>query len=670
MSEVHFSELQHNLSEIYAAMHAKPKNGQLQLAAAFSSCVYFQGYLTGRIVKFLNKIWSRIYPPRESLVVEKITNLAVTTFFDHAVHFAYDVRQRRIWNQMREIDESWKNSLHPPNFAKQCRRYEDYLLKELRGSVEADNPIYLDDFIEKGKIAANPQEVKEWRHAIINFHQATHLFWSLFVKNNKDNIELKKPIKDFLQPHSTLADRPLYKALKKEGRWVQMEGVMQQSIPVALFAKLSDPKSLTVNENKRLKTWIQTLNQCQKSISPKLFVCVLKEVMNVIHLQGSSSLTLAELLLWLDREGCQIIHQEDPAHMDWREKLRAGDVIECNGKQLILGKQLSPDKLIDDDFKIFELKNYPNYVVKIANNRLRLLLENQKAKNEEEHWGVRLVETIANLEQDKNKSEIHGLDDQGCCVVQEKLSSSFAGHSWLSHKMELNQEEEDKALIFANHLFCMHQWKATPQNLSFAHLMWDKNGNLKSTRLLKKGGANYNEWEAYCEKAANGNIYVLNYLMHVSKLHEHKVGVYYREAIEHTLKTGKTDLIGRPLPLGHRQENYNQHIKKLCAEAQEIRESCLKIVIAHLRKKKQYSYQQESKLQKLVADKLLQIYRASPMPGRFLPDFKERVIAGFTGHDIELPILPTPKDFQDYYQEKHLLMMKYNQACLSDSNIK
>lgn len=660
MPSIHFRDLQHNLSEIYAALHAKPKDGPLQIEAVSSSSLYFQGYWSGRIIKFLDKIWSWICPPHAPVLVEKILNLSLTTLFDHAVHSAYDVRQRRIWNHMREIDEIWKNTPQPPDFGKQRERYEHYLSKELQGSLEANSPIYMHDFDQRGQKLAGAHEVIGWRHTMINFHQATHLFWSLFVKNKEKNHEILKPLMHRLQPHSTLTDRPLYKALKREGRWMQMEGIMQQSIPVALFAKLSDPKTLTVNENRKLKLWVQALNRCKKSISSKLFSSVLKEVMNVIHLQGSSSLTLPDLLIWLDKEGCQIIHREDSAHLNWREKLLPGAAVECNGKRLILGAQLSPNKPVDDVYKIFELKNYPDYVVKIAHNRLQLLIDDQMAKSEEGHWGVRLVETVENLEDIEDDGDIHGLDNHGRCVVLEKLSSPFQSHLWSSKKMELSQDDENKALVFANHLFCMSQWKATPQNLSLSHLMWDKEGVLKSTRLLKKEDANYNQWEEFCEKAANGNLYVLNFLMNVSKLNEHKVGIYYREAVEHTLKTGKTDLIGRALPLGYRQEIYNEHIKKLCAEAQKLRHNSFKMILTELRKKRDYTDQQEVKLQQQVADKLLEYYRASPLPGKFLPDLKTRVIAGFTKHDAEFEFLPDAEDFQDYYQEKHQLMMDYN----------
>lgn len=660
MQAPHFHSLQANLSEIYAALHSKPDQDELPLEAASSTRVYYKGCLTGQFFQISNQVWQWIQPHQTALSLENVLQLIITSLFDQAVHCAYGARQRRIWNNMRQIDQIWKDTLQPKDFAEQRDRYASYLAEEHEGSVEADNPIYLVEFEERGRILLSAQEEKAIRHTIVNFHQATYVFWSLFIQDEEDNAFIRQPLMHLLKNVSTLTDRPLFKALEKEGSWVQMEGIMQQAIPVDLLAKLKGEYSLTVAENRHLKRWLHTLNQRQEFISPKLFSSILQEIMNVIQLQGSSTLTLPDLLSWLDQQGCPLLFREDSPHLYWREKLSPGDKIDCNGKELVLGKQLSPPKLINDRFKIFDLENYPDYVVKIANNRLLLLMEAQKASNEEEHWGVRLVETIENLEEDED-SFTSGLDHQGRCIVLEKLSSPFSDIEWTSTEFKLTKEDERGALVLANHLYCMVQWKAAPQNLSLSHLMFDKEGDLKSTRPLKKGAANYNEWEAFCEKGAKGNPYVLNFLMYVSQLNEHPVAVFYREAVEHVLKTGKTNLIGRTLPLGHRQDFYNQHIKKLCAQALELRENCLKIVVAQLRIKGEYSLKREARLQQSAADKLLKFYLSSPTPGRFAPDLEQQVIGSMDRSSIVIP-LHLPDDVEDYYQEKIELMIKYNEA--------
>ena len=694
MTAIQFNQLQANLSEIYAALHASSKGEDLPLYAtssslyfllgssfqiigeiytalrkwkdkedlslvAASSSLYFQGCWTGQIFKAWDQAWRWIPSSYSS---STILELVLTTVFDQAVHTAYKVRQQRIWDNIRQIDQILERRLRFRDFANQRDRYAEFISNELRGSVEVDNPIYLADFDERVKDPLSRQEVKANRHTIINFHQATHFFWTLFIKDQDDNFLIREAVMHLIKPSSTLTDRALFKALKKEGRWVQMEGIMEQAIPVALFAKLADPESLTLNEKKCLRLWVQALNRSQQDISFKLFSCVLSEIMNIIHLQSSSDLTLADFLEFLDQEGCQMIYKEDSVHINWREQLSPGDTIECNGKQLILGQQISPNNEVSDTFKIFQLDEYPNYVVKIAHNRLLLLVESKNAESEQEHWGVRFVKVIDNLEEDDVVCPVSGLDSEGRCVVIEKLSLPFEEYVWTSEKLELMEEDENVALVFANHIFCMIQWKATAQNLSLSHLMWDKEGVLKSTRLLKKGPANYNDWESYCASAAKNNPYVLSFLINVSKLGEHPIALYYRKAVEFSLETGKIDLIGRPLPLGHRLDIYNQHIKKLCEEALLLRKNCFNTLIIQERRKNPYAYKQEAQLHKTVVDKLLKFYRASPTPGTFSPNFKEEVINSFT----KTVSLLDPSDARDYYQEKYDLMMDYNQTCLSD----
>ena len=305
---------------------------------------------------------------------------------------------------------------------------------------------------------------------------------------------------------------------------------------------------------------MQAINSCSKESLPKgvnfysLFATVLTEVISVIHMQGSSSLTLQDILFWLDQKGCQLVHREDPAHMDWREGLKPGDKIKCNGKELTLGMLISPQKLLNDDFKIFELADHPEYVVKIAKNPFQLLIEDQKAKNQQDHWGFRFVRTIANLEQNQQNPPINGLDRQGNCVVIEKLVDPIEKHEWASQQPILVEGDEKVALVLANHLFCMRRWNGIAQNISLAHLMWDKEGVLKSCKVLKRGPFNYNECENYCVQAAKGNIHVLNFLLHVANLVEHPIALYYRLAIEHVFETGTSDLLDRPLPLGFRKQ--------------------------------------------------------------------------------------------------------------------
>lgn len=657
-----FDDLRAQLAEIYAALQNKEEGKELPLYAYGTpreTLIVFRGSLAGRAVEQCDKARHYLFSSKNPHTLDSALKSILTIFFNSDALRAYNGRQQRFLHHMREVEQLWGKAPSAEQNRMQRRCYFQYLAEELNGSV-AEKKIYMQDFDHRRLNPLTGEEVRNHRQTVISFHQATYIFWSIFVKEKGE--DLCQPLLKYLNSSSTLTDRPLYKALRKEGKWVNVESVMGRPIPVALFSKLHDPKSLTVSECSRLRAWVKKINSCQQEITLKTLSMILREVVTIVHVQGFSPLTLQDLLYWLDKEGCSILHSEDPAHMDWREGLKPGDSVTCNGKELILGKRLSPHKKVHDEFKVFELADYPDYVVMIANNCERLLIEAREAQSHEEHWGVRLVETIANIEEDDQLPPVPGLDAKGCCVVLEKLSSPLDSHKWTSDKEKLVEKDEKIALVLANHLFCMHQWRANSQKLSLPHLMFDQDEVLKSVRLLKKGPPNYNEWEAVCSAASKGNLFVLAFLMNVSKLSEHPVGIYYREAVEHALDTGETDLISRPLPLGHSDAIYDKRVKEICSQALELRETCLQHVIAELREKGSYSYKQQAALEKKVAERLLHFYGASHTPGiLFSEQLLTAVVDSFSDPKWDDRILDLSDD-SDYYQEKHDLMMSYNKA--------
>lgn len=660
MNAIRFDSLQANLSEIYAAAEAAQSQDEiLSLYATSPSTVYYQGCWMGQMVKKWDQAWHWMQPAHPLYSVDDALHLILNSLFNQCVRQAYHLRQQRMWNHMRQIDQIWKGQ----ETTQQRQWYAQFLAKELKGSREHDHSFYLTRFDQWRKEPLKEEEESEQHETMKNFHYATECFWSLFFIREEDQRKnIRESLKRFVTSSSLLTDRPLFKAFRKEKMWVQLEGELRQPIPVSLLAKLYDPSRLTVEENQRLTAWAQSLNRSKQKISVTLLTTVLTEVMRVIHLQGSSPTTWQDIVCWLEQQGCQLLNEEDAAYMDKREKLHPGKTILCNGKKLQLGRQLSPQKEINDTYKVFELADYPHYVVKIAHNRFRLLIEDKQAQSEKGHWGVRLVKTIANLEKDNQIPVIHGLDKQGRCVVLEKLTAPFASHNWNSQSIKLSAEDEKPALVFANQLFCMKDWNLSAQNLSLSHLMWNNKGVLTSTRILKMGPPNYNEWEEYCEKASKGNIFVLSFLIHVSKLSEHKIALYYRKVVEETLKTGEINLLGSSLPLGHRLADYEIRAKALCEQARQLREECPKYVIAQLRQQKEssYEYEQEGQVKQKVAERLLAFYRAWPTPGRLPSHLKQEVIRNF----LENSPLPKPIEAQGYYREKHELMMENNKACL------
>jgi hypothetical protein len=658
MNSTQCTDLHRNLSEIYLALTNREDGKDLNLFAYDDCTLYFKGSCAARVWEKWSKTYNWLCTSTPSASVQDVLNGVLDPYFWHSVRQVHHARQERIRHHIHQLDDA--HSQHPTLKSEQKSRYAAFFHKELLGSVERNIiDVYKSRFDWLRKTVFTAEEVKVHRHKVINFYAATAVFWRVFIKDTPENQRLREPLKSVVKSDNYLFDRPMYKAIKKEVKWVQLEGITHQSIPVAEISKLHAPNTLTVDENRRLTLWAKALNDCRQEMSFKHITDVIEEVIKIIEMQGSSSVTLQDLIIWLDQQGCSFLHAEDPSHMDWREGLIEGSQIECNGKQFTLGKQLSSNKDIDDEFKIYELKSHPDFVVKIARNKFRLAIDAKQAANKKAHWGVRLVETIKDLDGRGQAPLISGLDASGRCVILEKLNSPISDHVWKSNSVALTSDDEKIALILASHLYCMNQWKASAEGMTTSHLLFDAQGVLKSTHLLKKGPPNYNVWEEFCIQAAKENVFVIAFLMNVSKLIEHPVGCYYRDAVVYVIEKGVTDLLSRPLPKGHNNPIYNKRVEDLCKRALELRKACLQLAIANERKKGSYTHRQEQELQGKVVERLVHFYKESSIPGAlFEEELRKKVLDSLD--DANFGILDD--QVSDYYSQKRDLLLKRNLA--------
>lgn len=670
--------LQSNLYEIMMALKkakqefdSTQKTSPLSLQATSTSSVYCEGNLVATVYSAWDRSWRLFVGGQEPPPIEEALNNILGTLFNHAVHAAYEGRQKRIGDSMARLDCFWHQNMTAIELTArrqaQNTRYQEFLKQELKGSPEATDPIYIQNFILRKVSPLNQDEIREIRHVIINFHKVARELWVIFIKPESETLRL--PITNLLSDaleagKLTLYDRPLYKALKRELDWTAFEGLFKE-IPIVPLSKLHQPDSLLVSERKQLQRWIQAINQHAEPVPPKLLAKILDEVLQAIRLQGSSPVTLQDMIHWMDRNQCNAIRAKDPAQLDVWAGLEYGDKVYCNGMELALGIQLNPKATVNDNYRVFEVQGHPEWVVRVARNRFLLLLVDRQAQNEQDHWGVRFVKTIPNLAANETDPPIPGLDTMGSCVVQERLHESFDDYQWTSHADQLNPEDEIRVMIFSNHIYCMVQWQSVSE---LSHLMRDANGVFKTTCPLKKMPFNYNLLEERCIKNARENPHILRGMMHVSKLREHPIAKYYKGAVEHTIQTGQTDLLGRALPPGFRDDCYHIRVKELCKQAQELRTDCLEHIEAILRQRKEYSHKQEESLRKDIAAKLLQMYQQSSTPGSFPINVQDEIIAHFVDplRDKVGQKKPAAAPFNAaaYYQGMHDQMMAYNKQMM------
>lgn len=603
--------LESNLREIYAALQATSSENHLPLHATRAGYVYYSGSWMGRFWHYCDKTW---YEGTPLSVIESVQTI-LTTQFELAVQ-----------QVKMAID----------------KRFEARTTKNV--------------------LTINEERIH--RECIVRFFLATESFWALLTSSLPEDIQKCSPILHLLSPSAALLNKNLLISFQREAKWIELESIMQKLIPFALISRIHQVSNFKEEEHTALSTWVKSLCKHQQSIPASLLSTVLHEIIRSIHAQDENSpVSLMIILDWLDRQGCSLLHREDPLHLDWREALAPGKKIVCNGIEFELEEQLSPKKLLGDNNKIFSLKNHPDWVVKIAHNCLILLIEEEKKKHSHTHFGIRTGETIHHIEQNAKDAPIDGLDALGRCVIVEKLSPFPENNQWQSHTKQLDAHDELPALALANHLYCMMAMESTAENLSPSHLMQNSKGVIKSSRLLKRGEENYLTLERYCVDLARENKSILSFLIYVSKLKEHPVASYIQSAVSQTLQTGKTDIIGRPLPLNHRRDIYAHAVEKLCEEAKEIRSHTIASVVAHLRQKNAYSSENETAvtaLEKKVANALVRLYKLSPIPGLLTSDLSEKAVQAILYPDTETNEFLEP-EIVAYYQKQHKQMLRYNE---------
>ena len=295
----------------------------------------------------------------------------------------------------------------------------------------------------------------------------------------------------------------------------------------------------------------------------------------------------------------------------------------------------------------------------MANNRFRLRIESAQAGCDRWHWGVKPVDVIKDLGKEIGTGA-DGFDSRGKCVVLEKLEAGLDRVGWESLYPRLNKSEIRQVLAIANHLYCMQQWNAIPENFENASLMFNAEGMLKSVKSMPKAAFNYNVLERFCCKLAKGNRNILNFLMNVSRLANHDVARFYRGSVEYTLETGETDLLGRALPEAYRNPAYEKHAEDLCECAQKLRVDSYEMVVGRLMERGEYQILEwdpdDSELRGRIALELVHVYKASSTPGVLSEEMRDTAIRNFFEKRRVVP----DEGIQKYYDKWFNRMMENN----------
>lgn len=555
--KTHFSLIRDNFREIYSIQKHEGPSEKAIVASLWNSRLYNSNSGFG-------KFWKVVYLILGNKIAEKRLSMALSK-----TQFVFNEQLKGI---QTIVDQ-----------------YHTYINQKSNGG-EIDEKKYL-----------------SCRWHLTSWYNATNPFLSLVHQQ-----KLSSQTQTFFQEHLTLskdnhppfACEALFKRVSHLQRILDLEGLYQGPLPYAIFQKLATGKELTRAEKSEITKWIQFINKQGDKITIHFFHRFLKSLVDEFQEAGSS---LARLEMGLVDRECKLFLQRDLEHLQWRNQLKPGDTIECNGKTLILGERIGVKQEGFDQTVHFSIQDDPKKIVSIGVNESILGLK--KILSEEQGFAVKMAEYVE-------------VDATGKCALVEKLSDSLDQFPWTSQKDLVSDEDEDLLAPLAGLIRWFVKEKLSPHHLSPHHLMFDPNGVLKSLKLVLKTTAedfDFNYLEEFIRKCSAGNSRIFQHLMEASGLREHPYAKFYELVVKNALQASPTSI----QQIANSREITDPRIVKraeeLYKEVKELELECLQRI--------QQDYQvPHKKIIKQVSGQIFSHYQMSSGASLIWPLLKQEVI--------------------------------------------
>lgn len=477
------------------------------------------------------------------------------------------------------------------------------------------------NLINKPKTATRADQTASRERLIRNSYQIFFKFWEIYRKTPS----FKEKLSPLVQEDHPLQNETLFKAIKKEYKLINLKALILSDLPTDILSKASFEKE----EEKRLTEWIQSLNARQDSISPSLFYSWLKEIS---FLEDDPKTHLHHLITSLKTRGCQLFDQPYQKSLDRQRGFKEGDEIEWRGNCYHLGKEILEEGSSD---RIFEIVEKPDTIVRIANNRIKLLVKECSPKNRKTLFGVR----------DLLSSDDFGIGSDPLFRFEQKLD--MLNLKWETEDWRLKEEEEKQAFDITNHLFYWIDIDKTPKNFSWKAGGRDKEGFLRFIKTFARETGDYSKYESYALEAANGNLFVLFFFVYTSRLSKHPIREYFQERVKDYLESGNAKIETTPLPEHHIKDFYREQAHSVIERIDVINKAC--------------KTQLDDEHHKDLSKRLLDYYLEEPLVFCFDDkDLQEKVIKSFSeeGLSLQCPSEIEKKRYEEISNEIYELNIK------------
>lgn len=559
-----------NLQEIYAAVRSS-HNNQLNLVPnIFGTRIYHTGHGWGRVWRVFYIIW--------------------------AVLFGYGLKYRKIFQALNRTSQAFQRE--KKQIAEAYKNYKQHLSAEIEDLAEQ-----------------NLKEYARARWIITHWNDATKPFLSLLLQGNNQKIANLQQLLSRTDSKSSENSKPffpdpLYAKVAKCQRLINIERYLGVPTPHHLLVRLTLKKRLGREDETAIKTWIEKLNASKKNISVNQLHKGLKHLTEYIKKKHCATKQSEPQLAWLEtmlaQRGCSIFREADPKFIAWRNTLKPGQTIECNGRSYELKEQISPAKQSKDNNVIYSVSEHEGIVIHLSKNRALLGLKQVIAK--ECSWGVRPVnyETV---------------DDAGSCAVIEKLNLSADKIPWTS-TTSLSAADKQYAAPLINQINWFLKKKLTPQEFSPRQLMFDSKGTLKCTKISLPGPFNYAKLVQFAAGCSGQNGVVFKHIMKASGLSKHPYASYYKEVAKNVING--VDTPPEDLAAFHRHQIIDA---QAIDQAKELQKQLLNLQAELMQKiMKKYQVDDPAPLATTLKRQLLSSHKNSGAICILWPDMKKDVL--------------------------------------------
>lgn len=539
---------------------------------------------------------------------------------------------RKVQEALQKTCEVYKEQL--PHIAKYVQQYETYLKKACKGfNLKED-------------------QVTEIRSSLTEWNDTTLPFLLLIRRKQHEKIN------DIFQHHfgkdgdlKTLFNTDILKQCIKIQHIIDLEGTFQGPLPLEALARIctgSQEERKLYEENRRqITAFVKKANSLADTIGVRLFHRTLRDLMTYIEDDEKNLARLEMTLLDWDGKGgggCKIFNQPDEEHIRWASQLKPGDTLICKsegdpkGSEIILAEQIGkkPDGV--DKNLFFGIQGQPDRAVWIAPNEASLQMKHwirseYVIDNDDETKPAEAENNVQKADKDVDAEppiarltpvNFYEIEKNGKFAIVERLKKPLDQITWKStDPNRIARDDQRRCGPICEIIRDMVNTESTPVPLESKYLMFDRQNQLRSTKMLQKSKVfNFNAVENNLVIAlSKGNLAVYRHIMRDSGMTNHRYAEFYRRVVKNAVsdevkevKDEKTFPFGKGVPNSIRERG-----QTLCDDVVQLKKQCLE-------KLHEQNFNAEN-INKVIGKAIMKAYNNAACGGVLWPTLIDDVVA-------------------------------------------